>query len=131
MSDDDDWDFAGADDAKLTIRAAIRYLLKGTTDGVRGDIVQQIITIVRRFQTSHLASRIPWTMTYPADSPIFMVLGTYYDADHAAKSLSDCVVRNWGTRRDGTEIDLLLAGDYWPRLTRNTRHSRNGFSTGL
>jgi hypothetical protein len=88
---------------------------QGTTDGVRGDIVQQIITIVRRSQTSHLASRIPWTMTYPADSPIFMVLGTYYDADHAAKSLSDCGVRNWGTRRDGTEIDLLLAGDYWPR----------------
>ena len=48
MSDNDNWDFAGADDAKLTIRAAIRYLLKGTTDGVRGDIVQQIITIVRQ-----------------------------------------------------------------------------------
>jgi hypothetical protein len=48
MSDDDDWDFAGADDAKLTIRAAIRYLLKGTTNGVRGDIVQQIIAIVRQ-----------------------------------------------------------------------------------
>ena len=45
MSDDDDWDFAGADDAKMTIRAAIRYLLKGTTDGVRGDIVQEIISI--------------------------------------------------------------------------------------
>jgi hypothetical protein len=45
---DDDWDFAGADDAKVTIRAAIRYLLKGTTDGVRGDIVQEIITIVRQ-----------------------------------------------------------------------------------
>ena len=48
MSDDDDWDFAGADDAKMTIRAAIRYLLKGTTDGVRGDIVQAIISIVRQ-----------------------------------------------------------------------------------
>jgi hypothetical protein len=48
MSDNDDWDFAGADDAKLTIRAAIRYLLKGTTYGARGDIVQQIITIVRQ-----------------------------------------------------------------------------------
>ena len=46
-SDHDDWDFAGADDAKMTIRAAIRYLLKGTTDGVRGDIVQEIISIVR------------------------------------------------------------------------------------
>jgi hypothetical protein len=48
MSDDDDWDFAGADDAKMTIRAAVRYLLKGTTDGARGDIVQQIIMIVRQ-----------------------------------------------------------------------------------
>jgi hypothetical protein len=48
MSDEDDWDFVGADDAKMTIRAAIRYLLKGTTDGVRGDIVQQIIMIVRQ-----------------------------------------------------------------------------------
>jgi len=26
MSDEDDWDFAGDDDAKVTIRAAIRYL---------------------------------------------------------------------------------------------------------
>ena len=48
MSDDDDWDFAGADDAKMTIRAAIRYLLKGATGGARGDIVQEIITIVRQ-----------------------------------------------------------------------------------
>jgi hypothetical protein len=66
MSDDDDWDFAGADDAKMTIRAAIRYLLKGTTDGVRSDIVQEVITIVRRH---HWARRIPWTMIWPADSP--------------------------------------------------------------
>jgi hypothetical protein len=48
MSDEDDWDFAGADDAKLTIRAAVRYLIKGTTDGARGDIVQAIISIVRQ-----------------------------------------------------------------------------------
>ena len=47
MSDDDDWDFVGADDAKMTIRAAIRYLLKGATGGARVDIVQEIITIVR------------------------------------------------------------------------------------
>ena len=51
MSDDDDWDFAGADDAKMTIRAAIRYLLKGATGGARGDIVQEIITIVRQVST--------------------------------------------------------------------------------
>jgi hypothetical protein len=48
MSDEDDWDFAGADDAKATIRAAVRYLLRGTTDGARGDIVQAIISIVRQ-----------------------------------------------------------------------------------
>jgi hypothetical protein len=47
MSDEDDWDFAGADDAKVTIRAAIRYLLKRATGGARGDIVQEIISIVR------------------------------------------------------------------------------------
>jgi hypothetical protein len=48
MSDDDDWDFAGADDAKMTIRAALRQLLKATTGGARGDIVQEIISIVRQ-----------------------------------------------------------------------------------
>jgi hypothetical protein len=48
MSDEDDWDFADHDDAKVTIRAAVEYLLRGTTDGVRGDIVQEIISIVRQ-----------------------------------------------------------------------------------
>jgi hypothetical protein len=48
MSDQDDWDFAGDDDAKVTIRAAIRYLLRGATGGARGDIVEGIITIVRQ-----------------------------------------------------------------------------------
>jgi hypothetical protein len=47
MSDQDDWDFAGADDAKAEIRGAVRYLLKGATGGIRGDIVQEIIAIVR------------------------------------------------------------------------------------
>ena len=48
MSDQDDWDFAGDDDAKVTIRAAVRYLVKGATGGARGDIVQGIISIVRQ-----------------------------------------------------------------------------------
>jgi hypothetical protein len=48
MSEEDDWDFAGAEDAKMTIRAAVRYLVKGTTDGIRADIVQEIISIVRQ-----------------------------------------------------------------------------------
>jgi hypothetical protein len=48
MSDQDDWEFSGADDAKAEIRAAVRYLLQGTTDGIRGDIVQGIISVVRQ-----------------------------------------------------------------------------------
>jgi hypothetical protein len=46
MSDQDDWDFAGADDAKVTIRAAVRYLLKGAAGSDRSDIVREIIEIV-------------------------------------------------------------------------------------
>ena len=48
MSDEDNWEFTGDDDAKVTIRAAIRYLLKDSTGGIRGDIVQEIISIVRQ-----------------------------------------------------------------------------------
>ena len=46
MSDQDDWDFAGADDAKMTIRAAVHYLLKGAAGSDRGDIGREIIEIV-------------------------------------------------------------------------------------
>jgi hypothetical protein len=46
MSEQDDWEFAGADDAKAEIRAAVRYLLKGTAGSDRGDIVREIIEIV-------------------------------------------------------------------------------------
>ena len=46
MSDQDLWDFAGADDAKVTIRAAVRYLLRGASGSDRGDIVREIIEIV-------------------------------------------------------------------------------------
>jgi len=45
---DHDWEFAGPDDAKAEIRAAVGYLLRGATGGARGDIVQEIITIVRQ-----------------------------------------------------------------------------------
>jgi hypothetical protein len=48
MSDEYDWDFAGADDAKVTIHAAVRYLLKGGAVSDRGDIVSEIIEIVRQ-----------------------------------------------------------------------------------
>ena len=45
MSDRDDWEFAGPDDAKAEIRAAVGYLLRGATGGARGDIVQEIVAI--------------------------------------------------------------------------------------
>ena len=48
MSDQDDWKFSGAEDAKAEIRAAVGYLLRGATGGTRGDIVQAIISIVRQ-----------------------------------------------------------------------------------
>jgi hypothetical protein len=46
MSDQDDWDFAGTEDAKAKIRAATRYLLKSGAGSDRGDIVREIIAIV-------------------------------------------------------------------------------------
>ncbi|HTF73822.1 MAG TPA: hypothetical protein VK620_05730 [Bradyrhizobium sp.] len=48
MADQDDSEFAGPDDAKTEIRAAVGYLLRGATGGARGDIVQEIIAIVRQ-----------------------------------------------------------------------------------
>jgi hypothetical protein len=47
MSDQDDWDFAGPDDAKAEIRAAVVCLLKNATGTSRADIVLEIIQIVR------------------------------------------------------------------------------------
>ena len=47
MSVQIDGDFADDDDAKTEIVAAVRYLLKDSTGGARGDIVREIIEIVR------------------------------------------------------------------------------------
>ena len=47
MSDELDWNFVDEDDAKAEIRAAVEYLLRGTTGGIRGYIVQEIIEIIR------------------------------------------------------------------------------------
>ena len=47
MSDELDWNFVDRDDAKAEIRAAVAYLMRGATGGIRGDIVQGIIAIVR------------------------------------------------------------------------------------
>jgi len=42
-----DWDFAGDDDAKAEISAAVRYLLRDAVGNVRGNIIRQINEIVR------------------------------------------------------------------------------------
>jgi hypothetical protein len=46
MSDQYDWNFAGGDDAKVTIRAAVGNLLKSAAGSDRGDIAREIIEIV-------------------------------------------------------------------------------------
>ena len=43
---DQDRDFAGTEDAKAAIRAAVRYLLKESSGSDRGDIVREIVEIV-------------------------------------------------------------------------------------
>jgi hypothetical protein len=48
MSDELDRNFVDKDDAKAEIRAAVEYLLRGATGGARGDIVQEVIAIVRQ-----------------------------------------------------------------------------------
>ena len=48
MSDELDWNFVDRDDAKAEIRAAVEYLLRDATGGARGDIVQEILAIVRQ-----------------------------------------------------------------------------------
>jgi hypothetical protein len=62
MSDQDDWEFAGPDDAKAVICTAVGYLLRGAIGGARGDIVQEIIAIVRQ-----VASELPPQQGNPLD----------------------------------------------------------------
>jgi hypothetical protein len=47
MSDLDDWEFVDDEDAKMTISAAVRFLLKGAAGSDRADIVSEIIESVR------------------------------------------------------------------------------------
>jgi hypothetical protein len=42
-----EWEFADDEEAKMTIREAVRYLLRGAAGSDRGDIVVEIIEIVR------------------------------------------------------------------------------------
>jgi hypothetical protein len=54
-----DWDFAGDDDARAEIGAAVRYLLKDATDGARRDIVRRIIETVHEVANERLAVQHP------------------------------------------------------------------------
>lgn len=56
----DNWDFAGDDCAKEC--AAAGHLLRDTTGGARGDIVQAIITILRQ-----IANGLPRSQPNPFD----------------------------------------------------------------
>jgi hypothetical protein len=47
MPNEFNWEFNGADDAKAEIRAAVEFLLSSVSGGERGDIVQEIMSIVR------------------------------------------------------------------------------------
>jgi hypothetical protein len=62
MSDQDDRDFAGPDDAKAEIRAAAQYLLRGVSDDARGDLVREIMEIVR-----DIANGLPHEQPDPFD----------------------------------------------------------------
>jgi hypothetical protein len=48
MSDQDEWDIAGPDDAKAEIRAAVRYLLKDAAGALRDRTALEIMEIVRQ-----------------------------------------------------------------------------------
>ena len=62
MSDELDWNFSDKDDAKAEIRAAVEYLLRDVTGGTHGDIVQEIIAIVRQ-----VANGLPLDQPDPLD----------------------------------------------------------------
>jgi hypothetical protein len=51
LSGEFDWDFGGADNAKAEIRAAVRYLLKGTTGRTRDAIALEVMEILRQVAT--------------------------------------------------------------------------------
>jgi hypothetical protein len=57
--------FAGADDAKAEIRAAVRYLLKGATGHARDVIALEIMKIVHQ-----VANGLPPEQSNPLDNDL-------------------------------------------------------------
>jgi prephenate dehydrogenase len=71
MSDLDDWEFVDDEDAKMTIRAAVRYLLKGAASSDLGDILTEIAEIVRESAPAcRMMIPIHSMMSRRADSPV-------------------------------------------------------------
>ena len=73
MSVQVDWDLSGGDKAKAEIAAAVRYLLRDTAAGARGETVQEIIGIVHDTAAGMLAPGNPLdarAVTPPAMSGI-------------------------------------------------------------
>jgi hypothetical protein len=58
-SDQIEWDFADEDDARAEIGAAVRYLLKDAAGSARGDIVREVIDIVRDVANRQRAPQLP------------------------------------------------------------------------
>jgi hypothetical protein len=54
-----DWDFAGDDDARAEIGAAVRYLLRDAAGSARGDIVRRIIATVHDVANERLSPQHP------------------------------------------------------------------------
>jgi hypothetical protein len=77
MSAQIDWDFAGEDDARAEIGAAVRYLLKDATGNTRGDIVRDIIESVRGVANEPLAPQPMKSPDAPAAKQPHMSRVTY------------------------------------------------------
>ena len=68
MPDHDDWEFAGPDDAKAQIRAAVGYLLREVLPAAPAVIScrRSLRSCARSQAGCRLSSRILWTMDCPA-----------------------------------------------------------------
>ena len=65
-----DWDFAGDDDARAEIGAAVRYLLRDVTGSLRGDVVQEIIEVVRDAANGLLSPQHPLEVAEAKQAPM-------------------------------------------------------------
>jgi hypothetical protein len=78
MSDQIDWDFASDDDAKAEIGAAVRYLVKDAVGSGRGNIVREIVEIVRNVASGQLSPEHPHPLDVRAAKPLMSGI-TYKD----------------------------------------------------